>query len=418
LLWQLLAIFFIVLACWSIVTQLFEEAAARWAAITMLVAMFTLPVAGTALYILDQYLHPRSLATALILFGIARIIDGKRWQAVPLIVLAFMLHPLMGALGISFCCVLTFAFSESLHIRLHSLRRRLVHEAVVPIAAFFPFGWMLNHPSQIWLDASRSRHWFGLYQWTWYEWLGAIGPLVLFWLVSRIARKQGKIKLAQLSRAIVGYGVFQQVVAMVILGSPALIGLSALEPMRYLHLVYIFLTLVSGAYLGKCVLKAHIWRWAVFLLLTNGGMFIAQRQLFADTEHLELPGQVSGNPWLQAFDWIRQNTPKDAYFALNPNYMTASGEDYHSFRALAERSQLADAIKDTSMITKVPELGPEWKRQVAAQDGWGHFKLADFERLKTDFGVSWVLVSYPQPAGLVCVWHNGTLSVCQISAIE
>ena len=58
------------------------------------------------------------------------------------------------------------------------------------------------------------------------------------------------------------------------------------------------------------------------------------------------------------------------------------------------------------MVTQVPELGPVWASQVAAQEGWRNFKLADFERLKTEFGVDWVLVAYPQPGGLACRWHN------------
>jgi hypothetical protein len=66
------------------------------------------------------------------------------------------------------------------------------------------------------------------------------------------------------------------------------------------------------------------------------------------------------------------------------------------------------------VVTQVPELGPVWERQVKAQEGWPKFQLADFERLKNDFGVDWVLVAYPQPAGLVCTWHNGSLSVCQV----
>jgi hypothetical protein len=143
-------------------------------------------------------------------------------------------------------------------------------------------------------------------------------------------------------------------------------------------------------------------------------MFISQRLQFTGSEHLELPGRTSANPWLQAFAWIRQNTPADAYFALDPEYMAAPGEDYHSFRALAERSQLADNIKDTAVVTQVPELGKVWARQVKAQEGWGRFQLADFERLKAEFGVNWVLVAYPQPGGLLCSWHNGVVSVCQI----
>jgi hypothetical protein len=201
---------------------------------------------------------------------------------------------------------------------------------------------------------------------------------------------------------------------MVITETPSLIQLTPLQPMRFLHLIYFFMTLIGGCLLGKYLLKASLWRWAAFLAVINAGMFTSQRLLFASSEHLELPGQSSSNPWLQAFEWIRQNTPANAYFTLDPRYMAAPGEDYHSFRALAERSQLADAIKDTAVVTQVPELGEAWSRQVTAQKGWSYFQLADFERLKAEFGVNWALVSYPQPPGLDCPWHNATLSACRI----
>jgi len=62
----------------------------------------------------------------------------------------------------------------------------------------------------------------------------------------------------------------------------------------------------------------------------------------------------------------------------------------------------------------VPSLARTWQRQQLAQAGWASFQLAEFERLKTEFGVDWVLVSYPAPPGLGCRWHNGALAVCQI----
>ncbi|HVZ82647.1 MAG TPA: hypothetical protein VG893_03150 [Terracidiphilus sp.] len=414
LLWQFASIFLFLLASWLILCRLFDDAPARWAGIAMLSAMLTLPVAGTALYIVDQYLHPRVIASALILLGVERIMAARRWQAIPLLAVSFLLHPIMGALGISFCCVLTITLFEPLQVRLREWRTRALPETSTPVAAMLPIGWLFQSPSKLWLEAIATRHWFRLYRWTWYEWLGAIGPLVIFWVVARVARKQGDTALAQFSTAIFAYGVFQQIVAMVLLGPRQLIVLGALEPMRYLHLVYVFLALIGGAYLGRYVLRREVWRWAVFLLLANGVMFAAQRQLFASTEHIELPGAASANPWIQAFTWIRGNTPTDAYFALDPYYMEAPHEDYHSFRAIAQRSELADAIKDTAILTKVPELGPRWEREVNAQKGWQHFQLADFERLKREFGVNWVLVSYPQPAGLDCRWHNGLLSVCQV----
>lgn len=414
LLGQCVSILVVLGACWSIVCYLFEEASARWGGVSMVAAMFTLPVAATGLYILDQHLHPRGVATALILLAVSRVLADKKWQAALLVAVAFAMHPMMSALGISFCCILTLSLREGRHVHLRWLRERLTPSAVTPVAAIVPFAWVFAPPSQIWLDALHSRHWSSMYHWEWYEWLGALAPLALFWLVAKVARKRGENNLARFATAVFIYGIFQQAIAMIVQGPDALICLTTFEPMRFLHLVYIFMALVGGAYLGRYVLHARVWRWAVFLTIVNGSMFLAQRQVFAGTEHIEFPSESSANPWLQAFHWIRQNTPEDAYFALDPRYMAAPGEDFHGFRALAERSQLADAIKDTSVVTKVPELGPAWQQQVKATEGWQEFKLADFERLKSEFGVTWALTLYPQPAGLSCPWHNGTLTVCRI----
>ncbi len=408
---QFASILLIVFGCWSIARQLFSEARAQWAGVALVTAMFTLPVAGTALYLVDQHLHPRNMATALILLAVSRILADKNWQAVPLLVLTFLLHPIMGALGISFCVFLFLATLEPMH---NLLRNRREVKAGSMVAAGVPLGWIFEPPTPTWREALKTRTYLYLFRWTWYEWLGAVAPLFLFWLLWRVARKRGETLLARFALAVFLYGVFQMAVAMIMLGIPALIRLAPMQPMRFLHLIYVFMTLVGGCLLGKYLLKSRVWRWALFLVAINAGMFVSQRMLFASSEHLELPGRISVNRWLQAFAWIRQNTPADAYFALDPEYMAAPGEDYHSFRALAERSQLADNIKDTAVVTQVPELGEVWATQVKAQKGWPRFQLADFERLKAQFGVNWVLVGYPPPLGLDCRWHNDALSVCQV----
>jgi hypothetical protein len=415
LLWQFGSILLAVYACWSIARMLFPEPRAHWAGVAMVAAMFTLPVSGTALYLFDQHLHPRNVATALILLAAARILAGRRWQAVPLLAIAFVMHPIMAAVGISFCVFLALALMDSVNGRISAwLSQRKAVGTGLAAAVFLPLGWMFEPPNPVWKKALDTRTYYYLYKWQWYEWLGALAPLFLFWLLWRIAEKHSKPLLARFALAVFAYGVFQQALAMLMLGFPALIRLTPLQPMRYLQLVYFFLCLLGGCLAGKFLLKASIWRWALFLAVINGSMFAAQRDQFSHSAHLELPGMVSDNPWLQAFDWVRTNTPEDAYFAMEPRYMEAHGEDFHSFRALAERSQLADAIKDTAVVTQVPRLGPIWDEQVRAQEGWKNFTSADFERLKTRFGVNWVLVAYPAPAGLNCRWHNGTLSVCEI----
>ncbi len=406
LLFQFVSILLIVLGCWSIAKLLFEDERAQWAGVALTAAMMTLPVAGTALNLVDQHLHPRNVATAFVLLAVSRIMAGKRWQAVPLLLLAFVMHPIMAALGISFSFFLTIAMLEPVHVWLRSLRDSL--------AAAVPLGWIFESPTPIWHRALQTRTYYFLYSWTWYEWLGALGPLFLFWLLWRVALRRGETMLARFALAVFSYGVFHQAVAMIVLKSPALVRLTPLQPMRFLHLIYFFLTLVGGCLLGKYLLKNSTWRWAIFLVAINAGMFASQRALFSGSAHLELPGMQSSNPWLQSFAWIRMNTPTNAYFAMDPNYLAAAGEDYHSFRALAERSQLADMVKDTAVVTQVPELGPAWQLQVDATAGWQNFKIADFERLKRDLGVNWVIVAYPQPAGLACKWHNQSLTVCEI----
>jgi hypothetical protein len=410
LLWQFGSILLILYACWEIARRLFPRQRAYWAGVAFVGAMFTLPVTGTALYLVDQHLHPRAVATAFILLAISRIMASRSWQALPLLLLAFLMHPIMATMGISFCFFLTLALSERVHTRLHSWGAARASSA----AALTPLGWIFEPPTPLWKKALDTRTYYYLYQWKWYEWLGALGPLVLFWLLWRIARKRGETLLARFALAVFAYGVFQQAVAMIMLGFPSLVRLTPLQPMRYLHLVYFFLALIGGSLIGEHLLKAKVWRWAVFLIICNGSMFAAQRAELANSQHIEWPGRAPSNPWMQAFAWVRTHTPTDAYFALNPRYLEAPGEDFHSFRALAERSQLADAIKDTAVVTQVPELGPVWNRQVEAQQGWENFQLADFERLKTQFGVDWVLVSDPPPAGLACRWHNASLAVCQI----
>jgi hypothetical protein len=443
LFWQFLTIYLTLWAAHSIAARLFAEARAHWAGVALLAAMFTLPVAGTALCIVDQHLHPRGVATALILFAVSEVLTRRGWRAAGLLIGALAMHPIMAAFGVTFCVILagvgsrrwradaagTSGSSRSIEgpagAKAHSSFRALTARqkscpdafscvsAVLVVAA--PVGWMFDRPSESWREALESKSYFFLSRWAWYEWLGAIAPLVLFGLLAAWARRRGDLPLARFAMAVAVFGVFQQVVAMVMLGPPALVRLTPLQPMRFLHLVYVFMALVGGCLLGRYLLRARVWRWVVFLTIVNAGMFVGQRVEFAHSPHWEL--WRGNNSWVDAFEWVRVNTPRDAYFALDPYYLEAKGEDFHSFRALAERSQMADAVKDAAVVTQVPRLGPEWKRQVQALAGWKQFKRVDFERLKTEFGVNWV-IAYPdlnpEPNGLRCPWHNDVVVICRI----
>jgi hypothetical protein len=173
--------------------------------------------------------------------------------------------------------------------------------------------------------------------------------------------------------------------------------------------------------IGQFVLRRHLYRWALLFVPLAAGMFYAQRQLYPASTHLEFPSVAPKNPWLQAFDWIRRNAPIDALFAIDPHYMTLPGEDYHGFRALAERSVLADYEKDGGMAARVPQLAPRWVSEVTARNRWRDFQTDDFARLKSEFGVTWIVLSpadtlffTSDPTAMECRYQNQQVKVCRL----
>ena len=406
LFWQLGTTFLILWGCWRIARRCFAEEHAHWAAVTLVAVLLTLPVPGTALSLTDQYLHPRALATALILAAIVAVLDGRRVLAGALLAAAFFVHAIMAAFGASYCLFLLWKPA----MRVERERRR----TAVVVALLLPLGWIFEPASDAWRQAAATRPFYFVLRWHWYEWLGVVAPLALLWWFRALAQRRGSAVLARVAERLVYFGVFQLAVALIMLLPTRLERLRPLEPMRFLHLVYLLFVLLAGGVLGRYVLKRHAVRWLLLFVPLSVGMFYAQRQMYPATAHLELPGAASRNSWVEAFRWISRNTPVESQFALDPRYMELPGEDYHGFRALAERSVLADEVKDAGMVARVPRLAPRWLREVEAQRGWRGFKGSDFLRLKADFGVDWIVLTAPGVEGLSCPYRNTQVMVCRV----
>ncbi len=109
LLWQFVAIFFVLHGCWRIARRCFPNAESHWAATALIAALLTMPLPGIAINLADQYLHPRTLATAAILAAIVAVIDRRLWVAGVLLAFAFAVHAIMACFGISFCIFLWWA---------------------------------------------------------------------------------------------------------------------------------------------------------------------------------------------------------------------------------------------------------------------------------------------------------------------
>ena len=404
LLWHLLSILLLLLACWRIAAHCFPSVEARWGAVLLVAATLTVPVAGTALLILDPYLNPRSLSAPAILFALLGALERKHLRAVVWLMVTALIHPLMFVFGVAYLVAL----------QLPSLRRNAVL-AVVPIAAFAPG--LLSPVGDAYRDSMEipAHSFFFLLRWQWYEWVGIFAPIALLALYREVARRRGWDCLRRLTSALIVYGLVFFTAALVLTIPRSLASLVFLQPMRSLHLLYILFFVFTGGMLGSLVLQRRTWRWFALFLPLCALMFWVQRQTFPASPHVEWPGRVPANDWLQAFAWIREHTPPDAYFALDPEHMNLPGEDEHGFRALAERSMLADRVKDSGAVTMFPRMAGEWHRQVQAEAGWSHFQPDDYRRLQRDFGVTWVLVANPAPDGFACPYRNAALSVCRLN---
>ncbi|HEV7551722.1 MAG TPA: hypothetical protein VGP65_08570 [Candidatus Angelobacter sp.] len=397
--WHVASVFLFLLACWELSGKCFVDRRARWAGVCLIAALFTLPVAGTGLYLMDQYLNPRNLTAFAAIFAVARVLERKYVQGGLFLVFAAAIHPLMAVFTFSFCAVLVC-------LREFDGRSKVA-------ACLLPFGISIGNPSQAYHQVALLHPNHYLWRWHWYECLGAVTPLAILWWFSRMARSRQLRNVDLLCRALIVYQLVYLGMALLTSLPSRFEDLARLQLMRSLYLLYILMILIAGGFLGEYVLKNRLGRWVALLVPLCAGMFIAQRSLFPGSAHVEWPGMQPRNSWVQAFQWIRNNTPPDAIFALDPYHMSIPGEDANGFRAVAQRSMLADAVKDSGAVTMFPALADEWLTQVQAQNRWGQFQLQDFQRLRSQYGVTWVVVRQPV-AGLDCPYRNDAVRVCRI----
>ena len=397
LLWQLISIFLLLLACWQLSGACFTHPKARWAGVAVVAALLTMPVAGTSLYIMDQYLNPRNLSASAAIFAIAKVLDEKYVQAALFLILAGAIHPLMAVFALSLCILLLLMRKTFLGI----------------FAALLPFGISFAAPAKAYHQVALTRSYFYVTRWHWYEWLGVIGPMALVWWLSRLAKARQWRNVDLLCRALLVYQSIYLILALVLSVPARFEALARLQPMRSLYLLYIIMLLLAGGVLAEFVLKNHVWRWLALFVPLCAVMFVAQRMLFPADAHIEWPGAGSRNQWVEAFFWIRDNTPVNAIFALDPYYMEIPGEDEQGFRAIARRNRTADAVKDSGAVSMFPEMADEWWRQVQAQSGWRNFDPAQFQRLQAEYGVTWIVLQQPGIGGLECPYHNQVVLVCR-----
>ena len=187
-----------------------------------------------------------------------------------------------------------------------------------------------------------------------------------------------------------------------------------LQPLReFLPLYAVMIVLLGGTLSDACKRQRLIPPLTVATMACI--MFFVQRQTFPASQHLELSWRTPTNPWSQAFLWARANTPTDALFAIDPNYITTDGEDGQTFRATAERSFLPDFSKDGGEAAIRPALADAWFAGAAIQKDLSSMNDTQRNAQLQPLQVSWVILHASAQTNHPCPYNNGTIKVCSLS---
>jgi hypothetical protein len=412
------------LAAWLLAAKCYALREARAGAVTLLAAWITLPIAGTSLMLMDPYVTARSVSTPCVLLALACTLEvllpaagglAKRCGVFALscaaLMLAAAMHPLMAAYG--FGCVLVLASLLSPLEGIQVWGTAGLGMAALGVAAAIQA--MAPPESAAYARAAMTRSYWFPAEWRWYEQFGLIAPMILLAIAGFRRRREGdSAKIALTRMAMVCGGV---AVAVALLFARAGLNthmVARLQPLRIFQIVYVVMILFLGAAMGERLLRRRFLRWLTTFGLLALTMLFAERQTFPSSPHLELPGRAPQNRWEQAFVWIRQNTPKDALFALDAHYITSPGEDAQSFRAIAERSALPDYSKDGGKASITPGLTSAWMAGVAAQMRLS--EESDAQRIATlrPMGVTWVVLKRSSHTGFECDYANERVKVCRL----
>ena len=435
LLVQLATFWMTLFAAWMLAARCYASREARGGAVALLAVWMTLPIAGTSLMLMDPYVTARSLSTPCVLLamvGALRFLlpqfeteedgrpDRRRGLALCCAGLAGagIMHPLMGAYGLGAVLLLGAVLSRSRRVRVWGT----VGLGLTAVAMAAELQLSAPPESAVYQRVVLTRDYWFLSQWHWYELIGLMAPLVILSVVALTERREGDAARVGLAHMAVAAGVTAIVVAVLFARTGMATHLVArMQPLRIFQVVYVVMTLVLGAVLGSRVLQRRPMRWVVVFSALAAVMAMAERRTFPASTHLELPHAFSGdesadrvNPYERAFAWIGRNTPKDAFFALDAQYITKPGEDAQSFRAIAERSVLPDFSKDGGVVTNKPELAAEWLQGQVAQAGLGTQPDARRIAVLRSLGVTWVVLEREAVTSFLCEYANEAVKVCRL----
>lgn len=404
------SLWFMIYACWRLTCLLFSTPRGRWGALLLITVTLTLPVAGSAIFILDPYLTARSFSTPLTLFAIAYALQRRMLAATLCLLAAGILHPLMAAYAVGYVIALALVRAR----RWGWLAAAALAVMLVGVAGSHA-GTLLG-ASPAYRIAAVSRDYFFLDKWQWFEIFGLFPPLVASFVYLYRGDFHIRSNYSLIAAVSLYVGALAILFALCFTRTDNSFLLARLQVLRSFQIIYILFFLLLGDLLGQYILGRRWWAWTAGFAAVAALMFAVQLSIYPALKHVEWPWARSHNPWAQAFLWIRHNTPEDAYFALDPYYQQLPQEDTLGFRAMTERSALPDWSKDGGIAAIDPALAQQWLGQVSRTRNFSHW--TDQQRIQNlaPYGVNWIVLPADAPTQFSCPYQNSAVRVCHLPA--
>src|SRR5262245_12320270 len=110
--WHVGSILLLLWACLRVGRVCFDDSAAGLCGVALVAALLTIPVAGTSLYLVDQYVTARTLSTPLSLLAVASAVERRFRSLLAWTVAMALVHPLMTVFTIGYLAFLLTALRE------------------------------------------------------------------------------------------------------------------------------------------------------------------------------------------------------------------------------------------------------------------------------------------------------------------
>ena len=276
LLLHLASVWATLFAAWLLSTRCWAGRGARAGAVVLLACWLALPVAGTALLLMDPYVTARSFSTPCMVLALVGMLDFTAWdepdsrrgRGLALwaggLAIAGAMHPLMA----------TYAAGATLMLGCARSPRRGIQVCgtVAMGAAALTLAGCLQaiatpESAEYTLVALTRTYWF-LAEWRWYELAGLAAPLTILaalaWPRSTSQDRNTRYPVSKgATRALAQMAVATGATALLVAGLFAREAgtkhlVARMQPLRTFQIVYLVMALMLGAKLGERVLRRSI----------------------------------------------------------------------------------------------------------------------------------------------------------------